>query len=320
VCFVIFAICRKYVLGKISGAQSRRKMPTPIDVEAVTPKADKCEAAVGSMSVTMSGISDGAKGAMNFRHRPSVATWLMPRPALLKLPSSCAAPEPMENAECSDAECKKTTVAQLRSLLQRYGLEKSGRKAALVLRWQEFLARDDTKLLQRCEQLLPKMVAAVDITKVSYRELAADLERELSLEPNSLQCIRPQLQAAVQGQVSLLSGPDSPAWSCSSVAGRRSANLSAQYYTWEDLGKKRVEGPEERASLAAQIERLSDLKRKMRENDQRLPEAKRLLLVMKVVDGGVPIDPKSQVGQEYEIYICKYMMGNMERICNMGIK
>ena len=65
--------------------------------------------------------------------------------------------------------------------------------------------------------------------------------------------------------------------------------MCTAFCTWQrlndlrrDLAKMKAEGPEERASLALEIQKLRNFKRTLDDKDTRLPEAKRLLSVMRV--------------------------------------
>ena len=97
---------------------------------------------------------------------------------------------------------------QLRAALQRHGQPKTGRKAELLSRWKEFKERGQEQqgLLQQCEQLLPDILAKVDVDRFTYRQLLEDMERKLDLEPQSLESIRPQLKAAVTSYMSRKQG------------------------------------------------------------------------------------------------------------------
>ncbi len=97
----------------------------------------------------------------------------------------------------------------------------------------------------------------MDPQKFSFRELKEEIARRLQLEPHSLECIRPQLQAAV------------------AVA------FNMPQFAWGEPAKMKAVGPEDRASLALEIQKLRNFKRTLDDKDTRLPEAKRLLSVMR---------------------------------------
>ena len=207
----------------------------------------------------------------------------MPRPVCVK-PTNVAGPLLQQigtsNDSIKDAEYEKWTVHQLRAALQRHGQPKTGRKAELLSRWKEFKERGQEQqgLLQQCEQLLPDILAKVEVDRFTYRKLTEDIERKLDLEPYSLESIRPQLKAAVTSYMSREQGGPHKSLT---VSGRRKADGILRNFTWANPEKAKAEGPDERASLSAEIKRLSEFKRKLGDGDQRLPEAKRMLLIMR---------------------------------------
>ena len=210
---------------------------------------------------------------------------LMPRPVCVK-PTNVAGPWLQQIAtsnDIKDADYEKWTVPQLRAALQRHGQPKTGRKAELLSRWKEFKERGQEQqgLLQQCEQLLPDILAKVDVDRFTYRQLTEDMERKLDLEPHSLESIRPQLKAAVTSYMSRKQG--GPQTSIT-VSGRRKADGTLRIFTWgcwTNPEKAFALGAAERASLSADIKRLSNFKRVLADGDQRLPDAKRMLLIMR---------------------------------------
>jgi hypothetical protein len=142
-------------------------------------------------------------------------------------------------------------------------------------------------LFQQCEQALPGILDAVKVDDFTYRQLVDELECRLQLEPGSLECIRPRLQATVRNLMEQQKVPEGTAdqvavqsqvslpWKCG-----KKARYFAQF-TWATPEKTKAVGPEERASLSAQITKLKDFKRKLPDGDLNLPEAKRLLASMR---------------------------------------
>ena len=68
------------------------------------------------------------------------------------------------------------------------------------------------------------------------------------------------------------------------VSGRRKADGILRKFTWgswTNPEKAFALGAAERASLSAEIKRLSNFKRHLADGDQRLPDAKRMLLIMR---------------------------------------
>ena len=157
--------------------------------------------------------------------------------------------------DSKDADYEKWTVKQLRAALERHGQPKTGRKAELLSRWKEFKegGQEQQGLLQQCEQLLPDILAKVDVDRFTYRQLTEHMERTLDLEPHSLESIRPQLKAAVTSYLSReQGGPQSIR-----VSGRRKADGILREFTWANPEKAKAEGADERASLSAEIKRLT---------------------------------------------------------------
>ena len=162
----------------------------------------------------------------------------MPRPVCVK-PTNVAGPLLQQigtsNDSSKDAEYEKWTVHQLRAALQRHGQPKTGRKAELLSRWKEFKERPQglpQGLLQQCEQLLPDILAKVEVDRFTYRKLTEDIERKLDLEPYSLESIRPQLKAAVTSYMSREQGGPQ---NSHSVGPAQNGLHSSQFY----LGKAR---------------------------------------------------------------------------------
>ena len=120
---------------------------------------------------------------------------------------------------------------QLRAALQRHGQPKTGRNAELLSRWKEFKERGQEQqgLLQQCEQLLPDILANVDVDRFTYRQLLGDMERKFDLAPHPLEIIRPQLKTAVTSYMSRKQG--CPHKSIT-VSGRRTAYVILRNFTW----------------------------------------------------------------------------------------
>ena len=180
-----------------------------------------------------------------------------------------------------DIQVNDLTVKKLRILMRENDMMVTGSKSTLTDRWQEYC--EGTKLLHRCEKILPNLLTEVHADQKFYGELVKDLEISLELNHGSLECIKSRLQDTVIALVPKHQGDECSSPKC--VAARKIAPKQGDRYfasfKWASKEENAV-GPEERASLAAEIEQLRDFKRKLHTADNlKRQQAEAMLLRMR---------------------------------------